>query len=373
MKKKKLFCLLVVALVLAGCGNTEKKLSATEQEEKKEPIVYEDLSDEELEVYSLDGDVKAQMEIAVRYDYGTAKNGHDFYKAKNYYEMAAAQGNTDAIRCLGYLYMNGCLGEVDLEQAMTYFMEGINQGDADAYIGAGRTYMAGYGKAQEQSTKAMEYIGQAYQKGRPAGVYYMAYLMEMGIGTEPDYGQAMELYQSIKEMKDLSVYDAYIVDAAQTRLGVMYVEGKGVEQDYDKAVDCFKNSGKNRYPMAEYYMGQMYENGYGVDKNYEKAIDWYRRAAEQEYAPALNQLGYLYYKGNGVSADIDQSIYYHKLAAMQGYAAAQINLGYLYENGIGVEQSSETALKYYEMAAEQDNQGAREAVARVQKQMNEEK
>ena len=74
-----------------------------------------------------------------------------------------------------------------------------------------------------------------------------------------------------------------------------------------------------------------------------------------------------------MDADVDQAIYYHKLAAMQGYAAAQINLGYLYENGIGVEQNSETALKYYEMAAQQDNEGAKEAVARVQKQMNEKK
>ena len=58
---------------------------------------------------------------------------------------------------------------------------------------------------------------------------------------------------------------------------------------------------------------------------------------------------------------------------MQGYAAAQINLGYLYENGIGVDKDLSTALKYYTMAAEQNNEGAKEAVTRVSKQLDEEK
>ena len=42
-------------------------------------------------------------------------------------------------------------------------------------------------------------------------------------------------------------------------------------------------------------------------------------------------------------------------------------------NGIGVEKDLDTALEYYTMAAEQDNEGAREAVTRVQKQLDEEK
>ena len=373
MKIRKMVCLLVAAVVLVGCGKTEKKPTTAQEQTKKEPIQYEKLSDEELEVYSLDGDVKAQMEIANRYDYGASLTGHDFNKAKTYYEMAAAQNNADAQRCLGYIYLNGCLGEQDLDKAMDWFQQAIANGDDDAYVGVGRAYLAGYGEVDQQKAKAFENIDTAYQNGRPVGVYYMAYLMEMGLGASVDYPKAIELYESVEKMEDLSIYDAFIKDAAQTRLGVMYVEGKGVEQNYDTALEYFTKSAKNDYAMAQYYMGQMYENGYGVDKNYEKAFDWYVKASEQEYAPAQNQLGYLYYKGNGVDADVDQAIYYHKLAAMQGYAAAQINLGYLYENGIGVEQNSETALKYYEMAAQQDNEGAKEAVARVQKQMNEKK
>lgn len=376
MKRGYKFLLMILGVcVMAGCGKkeTQSKPNTADEHVIKEIDDYTKLKDGELEVYSLDGDVKAQMELAGRYDYGTAEKGRDFNQAKIYYEMAAAQGNVDAIRCLGYLYLNGCLGEVDLDKAMEYFNQALEQGDPDANVGIGRVYLAGYGDPESSTAPALEYIETAFKQGRPSGAYYMAYLYEEGIGVSQDINQAMELYQGVIEMKELSCYDAYLVDAARTRIGILYVEGQGISQDYDKALSNFKVSAKKGYAVAQYYMGQMYENGYGVDKDYETAYDWYLKAAKQDYAPALNQLGYLYYKGNGVDADLDQAIYYHKMAAMQGYAAAQINLGYLYENGIGVEKDLSTALKYYAMAAEQDNEGAKEAVTRVQKQLDEEK
>ena len=374
MKPRYMILLLTLSVFLmVGCGqkDTPEKPSGADEHIQKEIEDYTKLTDGELEVYSLDGDVKAQMELACRYDYGTAAKGRDFGQAKVYYEMAAAQGDLDALRCMGYLYLNGCLGEVDLDKAMEYFTQALELGDVDSNVAIGRTYLAGYGDPTSSTASALEYIETAFKQGRPSGAYYMAYLYEEGIGVTQDVNQAMELYTSVLEMKELSRYDAYLVDAARTRIGILYVEGKGIPQDYDKALSNFKMSAKKGYAMAQYYMGQMYENGYGVDKDYETAYDWYVKAAKQDYAPALNQLGYLYYKGNGVDADLDQAIYYHKLAAMQGYAAAQINLGYLYENGIGVDKDLSTALKYYTMAAEQNNEGAKEAVTRVSKQLDE--
>lgn len=364
-------CLVFLALLLTGCAKEKEPEPPVDSSQTQVVPVYEELSDEELEVYSIEGDEKAQMELANRYDFGSAEKGQNFEQAKKYYEMAAAQENKDALRCLGYIYLNGVLGEKDLDRAMEYFSQAIALEDTDAYVGVGRTYLAGYGDEETRHTQALENIRVAYQKGTPAGIYWFAYLLENKIGTVANEEKALELYEQVAQMEDLSVYDKYLVNAAKTRLGVMYTEAKGVAQDYDKAISYFKDSADDDYATAQYYLGQMYENGYGVDKNYEKAFAWYQKAAEQDYAPALNQMGYLYYKGNGVESSVEQAIYYHKLAAMQGYAAAQINLGYLYENGIGVEKNNATALEYYQMAAAQDNDGAKEAVARVQKKINE--
>ena len=51
MKIRKMVCLLVAAVVLVGCGKTEKKPTTAQEQTKKEPIQYEKLSDEELKEY----------------------------------------------------------------------------------------------------------------------------------------------------------------------------------------------------------------------------------------------------------------------------------------------------------------------------------
>lgn len=374
MKRVVVIGLLFSVCLLAGCGKTDKKENKETVKEvaTQEVSDYTKLSEKELEVLGYDNDVEAMMELANRYDYGTEDSKQDFEEAKKWYEMAAEAGNADATCVLGYYALNGITQDVDVVQAATYFQKAMDAGNERAYVGMARTYLAGYGDETEHAMKAYEYTNMAYEKNIISGVYYMAYLLENGIGCEQDYVRAIALYEQVMEAEDLSIYDAYLKDAAATNRGMMHIHGEGMEQNYEEAMDCFEKAADDDYAMAEYYLGQMYENGFGCDQDYDKAFDWYQKAANQDYAPALNQMGYLYYNGYGVDTDIDQAIYYQKLAAMQGYAAAQINLGYLFENGIGVEQNYSTALAYYRMAAEQNNEGAKEAVVRVLKLMDEE-
>ena len=43
----------------------------------------------------------------------------------------------------------------------------------------------------------------------------------------------------------------------------------------------------------------------------------------------------------------------------------------MYENGYGVEQDLNTALAYYKLAADKSYEGAKEAIIRVEKKINE--
>ncbi len=45
---------------------------------------------------------------------------------------------------------------------------------------------------------------------------------------------------------------------------------------------------------AQYNLGLMYVNGRGVPQDYEKAIDWFTKSAEQGFAGAQNNLGVMY-------------------------------------------------------------------------------
>ena len=61
----------------------------------------------------------------------------------------------------------------------------------------------------------------------------------------------------------------------------MFYDGKGVEQDYAKAVNWYQRAADQNHPEAQYKLGAMYANGIGVEKNIDRAISWYSAAAGQ--------------------------------------------------------------------------------------------
>ncbi len=359
--------ILSLALLFAACGNKDTQNNKNNSEAvEKEEFSYEDASVEELEVKASDNDLQAIITLANRYDYGNEDVSQDFEKAKTWYLKACDLDSTEAMCVLGYYSLNGLDGQVDLDTAVEYFTKAIDLGDDRGRIGLARAYMAGYGDENTSDELAYNAIENAFSNEKNAlSSYYMAYVLENGIGTDVNISEAISLYEEVASEKDLDIYDDYLPNAANVRLGLIYMHGNGIESDYEKAKDYFEMAADQNYPEGLYYVGQLYENGIGVDEDYEKAMEYYEKAADLEYAPAQNQIGYMYYNGFGVEQNIDQAVYYQKLAAMQGYAVAQINLGYLYENGIGVEQNYDTAIAYYQMAANQNYQGAQEALLRV--------
>lgn len=65
---------------------------------------------------------------------------------------------------------------------------------------------------------------------------------------------------------------------AQYNLGLLYVNGLGVSQDYAEALKWFKLSADNGDASAQFNLGVLYENGQGVSQNYTKAKEWYEKA-----------------------------------------------------------------------------------------------
>ena len=51
---------------------------------------------------------------------------------------------------------------------------------------------------------------------------------------------------------------------------------------------------------AQYNLGMCYGKGKGVKQDYQKAVEWLTKAAEQELAAAQYILGNCYYGGEGV-------------------------------------------------------------------------
>ena len=58
---------------------------------------------------------------------------------------------------------------------------------------------------------------------------------------------------------------------------------------------------------GQYMLGVMYLKGEGVPQNYQKAVGWWRLAAEQGYATAQFHLGAMYFMGKGLPQDYVQA------------------------------------------------------------------
>jgi len=114
----------------------------------------------------------------------------------------------------------------------------------------------------------------------------------------------------------------------------------------------------------------MYESGKGIDQNYKKAMKWYLLSANNidpssASVDAQGNIGTMYYFGRGVPQSYTKALGWYRKAAAQDSDMAQLNIGGLYENGYGVPQDYDTAFEWYKKAADQGNQEASNRIGRL--------
>lgn len=134
---------------------------------------------------------------------------------------------------------------------------------------------------------------------------------------------------------------------------------------YGRALEQYLEAAAGGDALAQYNAGLMYLKGRGTEEDDEEALEWYRKSAEQGFAPAQNSLGWMYANGLGTERDDEEAVAWYRKAAEQGHPRAQCNLGWMHEEGLGVEQSDEKALEWYRKAAEQGDEWAREKVGEM--------
>ena len=142
---------------------------------------------------------------------------------------------------------------------------------------------------------------------------------------------------------------------AQTNLGWMYANGRGVTKDEAEAVRWYQKAADQGHANAQTNLGWMYAKGQGVTKDEAEAVRWYQKAADQGYAKAQFNLGNMYANGRGVTKDEAEAVRWHQKAADQGNAMAQYSLGWMYANGQGVTKNEAEAVRWYQKAADQGN------------------
>ena len=70
---------------------------------------------------------------------------------------------------------------------------------------------------------------------------------------------------------------------AQSNLGILYFNGKGVLKDYSQAVKWLKLAAEQNEPEAQYILGKIYAEGDGVIKSFKNAKYWTKLAYENNF------------------------------------------------------------------------------------------
>ena len=128
------------------------------------------------------------------------------------------------------------------------------------------------------------------------------------------------------------------------------------------------------YVPAQSRLGAMYDEGRGLPRSLSKAMKWYRKAAQQGDLPAQISLGLIYGTGRGVPQNYFQAVKWFRLAAEQGDALAQYNLGLIYASGYDVVPKDDVqALVWFILAERGGNLDARKSHEAVATRMSPER
>jgi TPR repeat protein len=286
---------------------------------------------------------------------GQAKSIFDLMSGPKTWDqkMEACQGG-DATQCfvVGNGYRTGMGGaparNLDLAQKyLTLGCKGGNKSACKSLYDIGFIFQRGRGDRGEKIAKdrkrAMNIWTLGCQAGHGLSCTALGSVYEKGKVVPKDMAKALELYRA--GCKDRSIRGCRKVGEliqagdpvaaleffekscdwkdswACAGAGLIYLEGRGVEQDYPVAAaylirSCDKAPSKNS-PQGCLALGGLYEKGLGVEKDLAEAAKYYRRSCaykRMRLAEGCFKLARAYQMGRGVKADGNAAHEYYGLA-----------------------------------------------------------
>lgn len=351
-----------------------------------------------------------------------------------WYREAATKKDGIALYRLAGCYARGHGVEQDLVQSLQFLEQSVEQGCWEATLGLAGYYRFGwltcflvsssyskYGVVSEHIIHPRRALGLYHriasqapetEKSVLANAYYhLGWMYQDGIGTQQDYEQAVFWYQKSSDLGNIiatnNLADKYEhglgvpldldmaiglyqeaagrVIAADLSLGRMYVEGRGLVQDFEKAkahLDVVLNANidgikdmqseamvllatfRNDNPLQEaekmiqnprnYTLEQISDQASKVGKFLELPeaqplfFGLYQLKARMGERSAQYQLGYWYLKGFYTEINYEEAAYWIQKAADQKDEYAEAKIGYMYEKGFYFNKDLKVAKKWYE-------------------------
>jgi Sel1 repeat len=194
-------------------------------------------------------------------------------------------------------------------------------------------------------TELRKSLENAARRGNSQAQVNLAVASLAGWGAPPNAGAALYWLHAAADRKyPLAFYD----------LGILYMNGCGVRQDYKEAFHLFEKAARAGDSAAQVNLGYFYDQGLGVARDSVAAAFWYDKAAEAGVAVAQYNLADLYLRGEGVNQDDAKAFRLFGQAAEQGHSRARVMLGSMYATGRGTSKDLVAAYMWL-VASEMEN------------------
>ncbi|MGE4373082.1 MAG: tetratricopeptide repeat protein [Xanthobacter sp.] len=140
---------------------------------------------------------------------------------------------------------------------------------------------------------------------------------------------------------------------AQNNIGACFIDGLGVERNYELARQWLELSAEMGDPIGQRNLASLCLKGLGGPSDPEQALSLLRIAAEAGDAPAQDTLSWMLLNGESIPADPFEALRWAKAAAQKGVPAAMTRLGMIAFKGIPgkLESDPAEALHWWRKAA----------------------
>ena len=185
-------------------------------------------------------------------------------------------------------------------------------------------------------------------------------LLSLMAGTLPATAQQQE-----KPAKPVSTSEN---TTPQIHASIQFGATQGDRKDMAQTIESLTKAAEQGNVHAQYDLGLCYIKGTGVEQDWEKAIYWTKKAADQGLVEAENNTGICYASEiGGHKKDTKQAVEWFKKAANHGNANSQFMLGVYYLEGLGgLDKDFYSALQWLQKAADQGQKNAIAALALIE-------
>lgn len=301
-------------------------------------------------------------------------------------EITADVGSATAAKWLGDHYNGYENKEVyDPEKALHWFKRAADLGSVDALFQIGDLHLRGLVDGHTYKT-AFDYYHRAAEADHLGAIHGLAFLLEIGLGTDQDLRAAERWLKRAIELgndpTELSLALLYFQNSgeftsdkvsrslqeiqhhaekgatvAKIALADAYIDGESVPKDVEKGLGIYFELAELEPYFVHMVIGDFYLRGEAADPDYQKALDHFQKSVEAGNMSTYYSIAEMYEFGLGVEQDFSTAAKHYRTSIEAKFFGGLTNLGILYRDGTGVERDYDEAIRLFERAEELEIRG----------------